>query len=171
MSENRIFPNETKPQTDKRVSFRKNQKVHIRWMIRRDMPDVLSIENQCSDYPWDEEKFLHYLRLPTCIGMVAEVDDTIVGFMVYDLQKKRLEIINLATYIPFHRMGIGRQMIDKLKGKLSEHGRRYLLIYVRETSLNVQNFLKVNGFKARRVEREHFDDSGEDAYVMRYILK
>ena len=27
-------------------------KVHIRWMIRRDMPEILNIEQHCFEFPW-----------------------------------------------------------------------------------------------------------------------
>ena len=33
-------------------------RVHIRWMIRRDMPEVLQIEQERFDYSWTEEDFL-----------------------------------------------------------------------------------------------------------------
>src|SRR5687768_6635477 len=56
-------------------------RVHIRWMIRRDMPEVLSIETQCFEFPWTEEDFLRCLRQRNCIGMVAEQGEKVVGFM------------------------------------------------------------------------------------------
>ena len=37
-------------------------KVHIRWMIRRDMTDVLQIESQAFEFPWTEEDFIRCLR-------------------------------------------------------------------------------------------------------------
>jgi len=46
-------------------------KVHIRWMIRRDMQEVLQAEQQCFDQSWTEEDFLRCLRQRNCIGMVA----------------------------------------------------------------------------------------------------
>ena len=49
-------------------------RVHIRWMIRRDMPEVLDIENQAFEFPWTEEDFIRCLRQRNCIGMVAELD-------------------------------------------------------------------------------------------------
>ena len=48
--------------------------VHIRWMIRRDMPEVLQIERTSFEYPWSEEDFIRCLRQRNCIGMVAEYD-------------------------------------------------------------------------------------------------
>ena len=37
-------------------------RVHIRWMIRRNMPEVLAIEHASQDFPWCEEEFLRVLR-------------------------------------------------------------------------------------------------------------
>ena len=55
-------------------------KVHIRWMIRRDMTEALAIEADSFEFPWCENDFLRCLRQRNCIGMVAEHNDRIVGF-------------------------------------------------------------------------------------------
>src|SRR5438128_2496292 len=89
-------------------------RVHIRWMIRRDMPEVLQAEQQSFDYSWTEEDFLRCLRQRNCIGMVAEHDEKVVGFMIYELHKTRLHILNFAVAPPQRRLGIGRQMVGKL---------------------------------------------------------
>lgn len=36
-------------------------RVHIRWMIRRDMPEVLQAEQLSFEYAWTEEDFLRRL--------------------------------------------------------------------------------------------------------------
>ena len=94
--------------------------VHIRWMIRRDMPEVLGIERQSFEFPWSEDEFVRCLRQRNCIGMVAEHDERIVGFMIYELHKNRLHILNFAVRAEFRRRGVGSQMIRKLAGKLSQ---------------------------------------------------
>ena len=43
------------------VQPRELVRVHIRWMIRRDMPEVLEAEQQSFDYSWTEEDFLRCL--------------------------------------------------------------------------------------------------------------
>ena len=65
---------------------RKQQiEVTIRWMIRRDMPEVLKIEAASFEYTWDEDEFLNLLRPRNCIGMVAEHENRVVGFMIYEM--------------------------------------------------------------------------------------
>ncbi len=145
-------------------------RVHIRWMIRRDMPEVLAIEHASFEYPWCEEEFLRVLRQRNCIGMVAEYGERVVGFMIYELHKNKLHVLDFATHPEFRRTGIGRQMLAKLVGKLSSHRRTRIALSVRETNLSAQLFFRIQGFRAMEVIREHFADTGEDAYLMNYLL-
>lgn len=139
--------------------------VQIRWMIRRDMPEVLAIEQDCFQFPWSEEVFLVFLKQRNCIGMIAEHKGRVVGYMVYELHRDLLQLVNFAVSPAYHREGVGSQLIEKLKGKLSQQRRRKIADHVRETNLPMQLFLKSQGFSCRAVEREAFDGIGEDAYV------
>src|SRR6516162_7356196 len=121
-------------------------RVHIRWMIHRDMPEVLQTEQLSFEYSWTEEDFLRCLRQRNCIGMVAEQGEKVVGFMIYELHKA------------------------KLLSKLSSHRRTRITLEVRETNLPAQLFFRSQGFKAIRVLRSFYEDSGEDAFLMQYRL-
>jgi len=137
-------------------------------MIRRDMPEVLAIEHESFEFNWTEEDFLACLRQRNCIGMVAEMDDQVVGFMIYELHKNRLHVLNFAVAGRFRRQGIGSQMVTKLAGKLSQQRRSRILLEVRETNLAAQLFFRTNGFRAVSVLRGFYDDTPEDAYVMQF---
>src|SRR6185369_17373733 len=118
-------------EADMSADPKQETRVHIRWMIRRDMADVLDIEAVSFEFPWLEEDFIRCLRQRNCIGMVAEQDDRVVGFMIYELHKNKLHVLNFAVAEPFRRRGIGQQMIDKLVGKLSHQRRTRVLLEVR----------------------------------------
>src|SRR5262245_23150754 len=109
--------------------------VHIRWMIRRDMSEVLAIEAQCFEFPWSEEDFIRCLRQRNCIGMVAEHNERVVGFMIYELHKTRLHILNFAVHEQQRRRSVGSQMVKKLAAKLSPQRRSRMLLAVRATIL------------------------------------
>ena len=143
-------------------------RVHIRWMIRRDMADVLEIENDSFEFPWLEDDFIRCLRQRNCIGMVAEHDDRVVGFMIYELHKARLHVLNFAVNAAYRRRGVGQQMISKLISKLSLERRTRIMLEVRETNLPAQLFFRTAGFRAVSVLRDYYDDTPEDAYVMQY---
>ncbi len=152
------------------VSSNQKQKtrVHIRWMIRRDMAEVLNTEQESFEFPWIEEDFIRCLRQRNCIGMVAESGEEVVGFMIYELHKTKLHILNFAVHREFRRQGVGQQMVDKLTSKLSSQRRTKLTLEVRETNLPAQLFFREAGFLASEVLRDYYDDSTEDAYVMQY---
>ena len=145
-------------------------RVHIRWMIRRDMPEILQTEQESFEYSWTEEDFLRCLRQRNCIGMVAEQGERVVGFMIYELHKAKLHILNFAVHPQYRRVGVGAQMVAKLISKLSSHRRTRITLEVRETNLPAQLFFRAQGFKAVRVLRGFYEDSGEDAFLMQYRL-
>lgn len=140
--------------------------VHIRWMIRRDMPSVLAIEEASFEYSWSEEEFIRCLRQRNCIGMVAEQDDEVVGFMIYELHKNRLHLLNFCVAPQARRRGIGTSMVEKLSSKLSQDRRNRITLEVRETNLIAQLFFRHQGFKAISVLRDFYEDTTEDAYLM-----
>ncbi len=145
--------------------------VHIRWMIRRDMQAVLAIESQSFEFSWSEDDFIRCLRQRNCIGMVAEQDEQIVGFMIYELHKNRLHILNFAVAKDLRRRGIGKAMVGKLLSKLSHERRNRIMLEVRETNLDAQLFFKGLGFRAISVLRDFYDDTVEDAYLMQFRYK
>ena len=155
------------------MSFDSKQElsVHIRWMIRRDMSDVLEIEKSCFEFPWFEEDFIRCLRQRNCIGMVAEYDEHIIGFMIYELHKTRLHILNFAVHPDFRRSHVGQQMVAKLISKLSYQRRTQITLEVRETNLEAQLFFRGQGFRATNVLRSFYEDTPEDAYLMEYLYR
>jgi ribosomal-protein-alanine N-acetyltransferase len=142
--------------------------IHIRWMIRRDMPDVMGIELSSFEFAWTEDDFLRCLRQRNCIGMVAERGDSILGFMIYELHRTRLNVLNFAVAPLARRGGIGRMMVGKLVYKLCSHRRQKITLAVREGNTAAQLFFHAHRFKAAKVLRGYYEDSGEDAYQMEY---
>ncbi len=132
---------------------------HTRWMVRRDMAEVLDIENTSFDYPWSEKTFVKTLRQRNVIGLVAEAKDRVIGFVIYELNRKHLRILNLAVSRVFRRMRIATQLVDELKAK-----DRDILAGVVETNLGGQLFFKSCGFEAVAVVENFYDDVDEDCY-------
>jgi [ribosomal protein S18]-alanine N-acetyltransferase len=145
--------------------------IQIRWMICRDMEQVLEIEGLAFPNPWSKEDFTRYLRQRNCIGMVATDDQegkNIVGFMIYELHKTRLYITNFAVHSSCWRRGVGTAMVERLKTKISPQRRSRLVLEVRETNLAAQQFFRSQGFRAVSLLREFYEDSDEDAYMFHY---
>lgn len=149
--------------------------VHIRWMIRRDMPEVLAIEAAIFTpaTAWGEEDFIWFLRQRNVIAMIAELKIVgsgpapVVGFMVYELQPDGLELLNFAVTPGRRREGIGQQMVAKLVSKLSAQRRGRLHVLLRESNVGAQLFFRRQGMRCVEVLHHFYDsaeDTGEDAY-------
>lgn len=145
----------------------KQTKVSVRWMIRRDMAEVMEIEHlSFPDFPWLEDDFIRSLRQRNCIGMVAEHGAEVVGFMVYELYKSRLHLLNFAVHPKYRRMGVGHQMVGKLLNKLSTQRRSRITLEVRETNLSAQLFWRDMGFRAISVLRDYYEDAPDESAIL-----
>lgn len=143
---------------------------HIRWMIYRDMPALLAIEAEAFEEPWAEEDFVRVLRKRRHIGIVAELDNAVVAYMIYELHKVRITLLNFAVAAAVRRQGIGRLMVDRLKTKLSVQRRRDIVEHVSDDNLRAQLFWKAMGFIAVKVERNALGP-GRDTYLMRFRVE
>jgi ribosomal-protein-alanine N-acetyltransferase len=139
-------------------------------MIRRDMAEVLEIEQEAFEFPWSEEDFTRCLRQRNCIGMVAEMAESVVAFVIYELHRSRLHVLNFAVRRSHRRLGIGTQMMDKLVGKLTPERRSRVVLEVRERNLPAQLFFRTLGYRAISVLKDFYQDTTEDAYLMQYVL-
>lgn len=143
-------------------------RVYVRWLIRRDMPEVIAIEKESFEFPWLEKDFLRCLRQGNCVGIVAEHENHVAGFMIYILNKTWIDIWNFAVASEYRRRGVGWQMVSKLISKLSLQGQTCIMLEVREKNLPAQLFFRACGFRAVSVLRDFYQDTPEDAYQMQY---
>lgn len=135
-----------------------------RWMIRRDLPEIMAIEGLSFTSPWTEEDMLSVLRRSSVIGMVAENGEKILGFMIYDLQKTEIRMLDFAVHPMWRREGVGSELIGRIDNKLRNLHRSRAVANVQERNLETQKFLRACGWRATAVERGFYDD-GQDAYV------
>lgn len=135
------------------------------------MADVLDIETFSFESPMGEDEFLELLKKRNVIAMVVEdpADDSVRGYIIYELHKKWLYIVSLAVHPDHRRQGFGTALIKKMVSKLSSTARNRLVTRVSDRNLQGQLFLKALGLKATGIEKEHYlDDS--DAYRFEYEI-
>jgi len=140
----------------------------LKWTVRSDMPQIFDIEQRCFPDPWTEEEFLKMLRVRENICRSAWRGERVVGFLVYQLKRHELLIHNLAVHPEEQRLGVGRALLDQLKGKLSDNHRRAIVAPVADSNLDAQLVFRSQGFVVSEVEAGAFND-GRDAY--RFIFR
>jgi|GEM_PF-1025160 len=140
----------------------------IRYLIRRDIPEIMCIEEKkTEDELQTEEEILSKLRQRNCIGTVVEYQNEIVAFMIYELHKSIISLTDFAVRSDFKRQGIGTLLMHKVirKGLNEENTRNSITIIVKETNVEMLSFLPHFDFHSISVLREYFSD-GRDGYVM-----
>lgn len=143
-------------------------RVHVRWMIKRDMPEVMDIEAASFEFPWSEDDYIRCLRQRNCIGMVAEHNDKVIGVMIYELHPTRLHVLNFVVAEEYRRRSVGQQMMNRIISRLTMDRRTRVLLEVRESNVPAQFFFKSQKFRAVSVLRDFYFDTAEDAYLMQY---
>jgi ribosomal-protein-alanine N-acetyltransferase len=146
----------------------------IIWMIRVHMPQVLVIEAGSFAQPWAETDFLACLKQRNCIGMVYLDGEIVKGFVIYELHRHSLHILNFAVHPDCRLQGVGAAMCEKLFHKLSQQRRTEITVEVRDSNLSAQLFFQRQGFQAVKVIRGHYEPPWgdyEDAYQLSWKLR
>jgi ribosomal-protein-alanine N-acetyltransferase len=141
----------------------------IRYGQREDLRRVASIESQSFEFPWEEKDFLGAMVQKNSTLKVAVLDGQIVGFIMYDLHRPRISLLNMAVSPAYRRKGIGRSLVEFVIGKLKE-GYESIGLGVRETNLDAQLFFRDGvGFEYAATAKDTYEESQEDAYIFEYF--
>lgn len=135
--------------------------IHVRWYIRRDLEEMIDIEYQCFPKPWSENDFFQTLQNRKVSAFVAEYREKIIGYLVFELRKKYINIFNLAVHPDYQRQGVATELVKNLKTRLLNE-RTKLKAEVADYNLDAHLFFKSQEFKAIKIVPQFFDDV--DAY-------
>jgi [ribosomal protein S18]-alanine N-acetyltransferase len=145
--------------------------VRIRWMVHRDLNQVLKIEraSYSPDWRWPADAF-EAPELNRQVNLVATLDNQVAGYIVYLCRAASIEIMNLTVSPQHRRRGIASQLLRRVLSKVkSKHG-AIIETIVRESSLPVQLLLQDHGFFAQEILQDYYGElSDEDAYRMEYV--
>jgi ribosomal-protein-alanine N-acetyltransferase len=152
-----------------KVVKKRKQEVSIRWILHRDIDEVLEIEKQSFPNPWGRIELMRCLRQRNNIGLVFTCYDLVTGYVIYEFGRSSIEIINLAVHPEYRRCSIGTLLIEKLQYKVDGQPKRNrLTALVRETNLPAQIFLRSNKFICDGIETDAYEFSDELGYSFVY---
>ena len=135
----------------------------IRQAHVEDISQLLDIEHYCYDDPWPREAFEEEIGNGIAgIGMVAEDDGIIVGFITGLTMAQELQVHNIAVHPDYQGRGIGRQLMEAVDdlGRAGDY-KRISLEVRRDNDIACKLYLSL-GFKAVGT-RKDFYGPGQDA--------
>ena len=140
----------------------------FRWLIRRDLPSVLSMLNI------DGLDLRNLLRCRNVIGIVLteRSTDKNVGVAIYELQKNEINVVHFACDCQYTDVFF-TVMVNRLTDKLSKQRRTRLHVNVPEHDISSQIRLSEFGFLGSQVNdlvvmsyhlHKEYDDNDDDHY-------
>ena len=148
--------------------------VDIHPVFAYDLFEVSDIANACSLHLSPDD--LYSRHEDRCEGIVARYNNQVLGALFYQIRngdrKERVIVDDFFVHPGVHRKRVGQKMIRCLQDKVhlpawSESG---ILLNVRERNLSVQLFLQSQGFLWVDTMHNDYHDTGEDAYIMEYVI-
>jgi ribosomal protein S18 acetylase RimI-like enzyme len=144
-------------------------------MQPKHLEQVLDIEADSFEEPWDENEFLQRTTEPYCFGLVLVrrgplSTDQVGAFAVVKRKPRGWRLLKFAVLRSARRQGIGSVLMKEIK---RHHLRAYRLDNtgpwivddVAEENLPMQLFLRSHKFQARRIIRNGHS-AGVDTYTM-----
>jgi ribosomal-protein-alanine N-acetyltransferase len=137
-------------------------------MTRADLPVVMEVER--ATFPadaWSEAMMRGELndQPRTRHYVVAEVDDTIVGYAGLAVAADQADIQTIAVLEEHRRSGIGAALMDALLSEAVRRGASSVFLEVRADNPPAQAMYERFGFERFGVRRRYYDD-GTDAITM-----
>lgn len=156
--------------TNRITSVNDPRTIRLRSMTRKDLADVVAIEEDSFCYPWGPKDFIECLKQRTSIGCVAHDGTGIVGYVLYQLCQDGLIVLNMAVHPWFRHQTVGTQMIQALKRKLPVWHKEWITVTVNERSLPAQLFFRANEFRCVATLSDQYTVCSDDAYVFEWGL-
>ncbi len=143
--------------------------VGLRVMGRADLREILRIEADSFANPWSERDFIDHLDNPNSVALVAERNGFILGYEVFGIGARRLQLYSCVVRRAFRRHGIGSRLVEKLIAIVADRGADRIAAKIPERNLVAQLSFRHWGFRATRILVTYLLDD-QDVYVMEYTM-
>jgi len=136
-----------------------------------DVEDLLRIEEECFEYPYDRAVFESMLRNRGCTILLAETFGNPIGYVAFEKKDYVGTILSIGVVKRFRRRGVGTYLMSQALRMLKEDGARRIVLQVSIKNSAARRLYEKFGFKAERVLRGYYRGK-EDAifYSLEYDI-
>jgi ribosomal-protein-alanine N-acetyltransferase len=134
------------------------------------LEDVLNVENESYDDPWNYEHFLYEIHNLHSKSFVMLTDDLIViGYVITHHIIDQIFILNLAVAKTFRKNGFATMLLHHLFNYAINTNVKKIDLEVRKSNCNALSLYRKEHFKIIG-ERKNFYSDGETAILMCSLL-
>ncbi len=146
--------------------FVSGQRVSFRSMVPADLDEVMAIERTSFRHPWSSNFFLEELQVACARSILAQVNDKIVGYVLFWLLPDAVDIHNIAVHTEFRRKRIGQSLLQHVLEQARNRSSSRVTLEVRVSNIAAQKLYESVGFVSQGLRKGYYSDDGEDAVIM-----
>lgn len=139
----------------------------ITLLSREHIREVARLERECFVEPWSE-KSLEMLLGDSGFGIVALIDDKVVGYGGVMIALDEGQITDIAVSGEYRRRGIGMEIVKAMINESVTRGIATLYLEVRESNRAARELYRACGFDECGVRKNFYRRPTEAAVLMNY---
>jgi ribosomal-protein-alanine N-acetyltransferase len=138
-------------------------------MQRADLPQVLTIERACYEFPWTEGIFRDCLRMGYRSLVVTNTINDLLGYGLMSFAGVEAHILNICVRRDCRRQGLGEFLLAQLLADAKQSGVAHAMLEVRFSNEAATQLYRKAGFDEIGVRKGYYPAAGggrEDALVL-----
>jgi len=137
-------------------------------MERRDVREIMPIENALYPKPWTERVFTEEIEMMQRrhrLYLVGRIGRTLVGYCGLLFADDAAHVTNIAVHPQWQHRGIATEFMLELSARAVDLGFESLTLEVRHTNVAAQQLYRRFGFVPAGVRKKYYENT-DDAIVM-----
>lgn len=148
---------------------RMHQQMKIEQMKIEDLDQIMMIEEQAFNVPWQRSFFEYDLKQQNRYCFVAKQDDIVLGYTNVWHFADEIQLANIAVRQENRKQGIGSSLLREVIKIAQQNQCRSIILEVRISNIAAQHMYEKFGFKSILVRKRYYPD-GEEALVYKKNL-
>ncbi len=146
--------------------------VHIRTMVRDDLPLISDIERRSYDFPWNHGDFRDCLLAGYCC-IIIERGDLVVGYGILSIAAGEAHILNLCVDPDYRQLDYGKRLLDEIMMRARQAEVAEMFLEVRPSNEHAIALYQKMGFRQVACRPAYYQarEGREDASVLSKVLK
>jgi ribosomal-protein-alanine acetyltransferase len=139
----------------------------IRQAEMKDIDTIAELDKLCFAAPWSRASFeTEITNNDLALYIVAEVDDTVIGYAGLWCVIDEGHITNVAVHPDHRKKGVGEALVSSLLDQTLSEGIKYHTLEVRPSNDAAIALYTKFGFQPSGIRKKYYEDNGEDAIIM-----
>lgn len=140
--------------------------VSVRSAEPNDVEPIAAIERVSFSDPWTKRSFVELFDRPDVVFLAAVCAGDVVGYAVCYYAADEGELANVAVSAAHRRQGVGAQLVEAVRQRVSLLGVRHVWLEVRASNVGAAAMYRAVGFRDVGLRKRYYDKPVEDAIVM-----